>query len=803
MSKIWPEPMTPGNLGAVADCLPDTPLLLPATTSLGQAIERLLESNLDIALVVENGLAIGSLRPRDLVSAVSAGIAFDQPVAPYVTAGLVTIAASAHIHAAYRLLLTRDVDHLLVLDAMQKPLGLISGSDIVAGLGRGTDPASTKAAALMSPDLVCVSAASSIRAASSDMQLRHSDCVLVRVDGKPLGLMTENDVLRFLRHVSKNSIALGPISDWQDRPVSAIMAQPVETIDAEADLATAAARLRDSGKNRLIVIDGDGRAIGVLAAAALVKAQHHDLVAMLKALVREQTTAIDSDAFRTVVEHLPDCILIKDLQSVYIGCNKNFARLVGRAIPEIIGKRDADFCPPDLADRYGRDDRRLLQLGSTETYQETFHSADGKSWFHSSKAPIFDADGKATGIIVVFRDITERRHAQDELLRRNWALQALSRCNQALVRTASEDELLQDVCDAITEDNRYCLAWIGWAELDAAKSLRIAAAAGIARHYVDDLQISWGDNERGNGPSGKSIRFNRTELNIHGLDDISFAPWRDRAIEAGIRAAIAIPLRIEDRAVGTLVISSDNADLFTESEITLFEEIADNLAFGIQARRIALARVQAMLEIVVQATKTEHALEEALAAVASMLELRDPYTAGHQRRVAALAGEIGIELGLDAARLKAIDLAGIVHDIGKIHVPVEILTKPGRLTAGEFAVVQQHPTIGYDLLKGIDFPWPIAEIVDQHHESLDGSGYPRGLKGDQILLESRIITVADIIDAMSAARPYRAALGLAAARAEIQRQRGGKLDPAVVDACLRVLDRGAFTPQPAMPASAA
>ncbi len=136
----------------------------------------------------------------------------------------------------------------------------------------------------------------------------------------------------------------------------------------------------------------------------------------------------------------------------------------------------------------------------------------------------------------------------------------------------------------------------------------------------------------------------------------------------------------------------------------------------------------------------------------------------------------------------------MVHDIGKIQVPLDILTKPGRLTPQEFNLVKEHPGAGYQVLKDIALPWPVAQMIHQHHEFIDGSGYPAGLKGEQILLEARILTVADIVESMSSDRPYRAALGIPQARAHIIELRGSKLDAAVVDACLRILDRGDFTP---------
>lgn len=179
-------------------------------------------------------------------------------------------------------------------------------------------------------------------------------------------------------------------------------------------------------------------------------------------------------------------------------------------------------------------------------------------------------------------------------------------------------------------------------------------------------------------------------------------------------------------------------------------------------------------------------LLESISAIAATVEMRDPYTAGHQRHVAQLATAIAYELGLDELQIEGLNLAGVVHDVGKIKIPAEILSKPGRLMELEFALIKQHPQAGYEILKEIDFPWPIAQFVRQHHERLDGSGYPLGLKGDEIYLEARIIAVADVIEAMASHRPYRAGVGIEVALAEIEAKRGDFYDAAVVDAALRL-----------------
>lgn len=182
------------------------------------------------------------------------------------------------------------------------------------------------------------------------------------------------------------------------------------------------------------------------------------------------------------------------------------------------------------------------------------------------------------------------------------------------------------------------------------------------------------------------------------------------------------------------------------------------------------------------------AVERSIEAIAKTLELRDPYTAGHQKRVADVSVMIGREMGMSDFDLEGLRLAAVVHDIGKIKIPISILTKPRRLNDVEFQLMRTHPRASYDILQGLEMPWPVADIAHQHHEAWDGSGYPQGLKGEDILLQARIMMVADIIESMSSSRPYRPALGVDAAVSEVKRLRGSKLDPNVVDAFLRCLD---------------
>jgi HD-GYP domain-containing protein (c-di-GMP phosphodiesterase class II) len=249
---------------------------------------------------------------------------------------------------------------------------------------------------------------------------------------------------------------------------------------------------------------------------------------------------------------------------------------------------------------------------------------------------------------------------------------------------------------------------------------------------------------------------------------------------------LGLPLSDGARIFGGLSIYSTRKDAFDAAEVRLLTELANNLAYGIITRRVRLEHERSVLDHLHDAQILRQSLEDSIKAIADTVEMRDPYTAGHQRRVGQLAVAMARELGLSEEATHGIALAASIHDLGKISVPAEILSKPGKLMVGEFMLIKNHAQAGFDVLKGIQFPWPIATMVRQHHERQDGSGYPQGLKGEQILLESRILAVSDVVEAMASHRPYRAALGIDAALREIESSRDSLYDAAVVDACLRL-----------------
>jgi len=386
--------------------------------------------------------------------------------------------------------------------------------------------------------------------------------------------------------------------------------------------------------------------------------------------------------------------------------------------------------------------------------------------------------------IVEFRDITDQQQKEHQLSAQNWALSAFSIAALALGRARTAQGLLQSICEAITAQSVYVLAWVGIAEDDAEKNIRVAASAGSALAYLNGLHLTWSeDAASGRGPAGICIRTDTVQILEDAKTSPAFDLWRERARKVGIRSCVSIPLRIEEGWHGALSVYSVRPRAFEIAPIEVFQHLAEQIVHGIRAlEHKQLLDVERRHLEVTQKHLTD-ALAASVSAMVTAMEMRDPYTAGHETRTADIAYAIGKEMGWPEGRLQGLRMAAMVHEIGKISIPSEILNKAARLSEAEFALVKGHPESSYEILKDIPFTWPVAEIVHQHHEKLDGSGYPRGLKGDEILAEARVLTVADIVEAMASARPYRKGLGLKVALAEIESLAGKQLDAEAVRIC--------------------
>ncbi len=269
--------------------------------------------------------------------------------------------------------------------------------------------------------------------------------------------------------------------------------------------------------------------------------------------------------------------------------------------------------------------------------------------------------------------------------------------------------------------------------------------------------------------------------NIVHPEDIPLLMEREKAKQKGETIPHGSEFRIISRDKGIRIIEANTVTIGNHKNVKEIGIIRD-----VTQRRRAEEKLKNTLE------RLRKTFEETINALVSALEIRDPYTVGHQRRVTSLAYAIAREMGLPEEQIEGLRYASLIHDVGKINIPVEILIKPALLSEIEFQMIKMHPLVGHNILKSVDFPYPVAQIVYQHHERINGSGYPQGLPGDKILLEAKILAVADVVEAMSSPRPYRPALGLTISLSEINKNKNILYDPTVVHICTRLFQTKKF-----------
>lgn len=432
------------------------------------------------------------------------------------------------------------------------------------------------------------------------------------------------------------------------------------------------------------------------------------------------------------MEMTPAAVLVVSLSGLIVDGNKAAADLFGFANRfELIGLRCERLLAPRERGAAARALRTVLEDGLIVNRELACLGADGRSFEALVSARLVrGAAGEPAAFLVVSQDISPRK-AQE------LAMAESESKFRTLFESANDGVFLVDGQARILAVNRRGAALLGH---PIERLVGVSAEAFLAEGAQEE------------------------------------ASSRHRALERGE----------EGPAVERTLRRADGTELPVEVRGALVRDAAGR-AYGIQYVVHDLSsRKQAEREQARTAGQLRRALGSIINVVAATVEIRDPGTAGHQKRVANLARAIGAEMGLPSETIEAIRFAGVVHDVGKTSIPAEILSKPGRLSEDERRLVREHARFGFEILRNVEFPWPIAEIVRQHHERLDGSGYPRGLKGPDILVEARIIAVADVMEAMASHRPYRPSLGLEAALAEIAAQRGVLYDARVVDACLKI-----------------
>ncbi len=382
------------------------------------------------------------------------------------------------------------------------------------------------------------------------------------------------------------------------------------------------------------------------------------------------------------------------------------------------------------------------------------------------------------------RDVTKRVNATQQLERTNHVLRTLSQGNRSMIHATSEGELLQRVCRVLAEEGNYPFVWAAYADDEDKLSPQFECG-----EFSEQMRPWFEELPRTNlsAPLLSGLFEDSTPLLLSELEE---GGWTKRQVEivqdSDVSILLLLPLIYRKTIFGVIGIFSATRDIFDSAELSLLQEMAGDVSYGIQSQRTHIAHEQSMARI-------QKTMLQTIEAVSLTLEKRDPYTAGHQQRVVQLAVAIATEMGMTKQHVEGLRLAALVHDLGKIHVPAEILNRPGRLSESEFGIIKSHPQVGYDILKGVEFDWPIADIVLQHHERCDGSGYPQGLFKEQIIPEARILAVADVVEAITSHRPYRPGLGIDSALKEVERGRATIYDEDVVDTCLKLFREKDFT----------
>jgi len=488
--------------------------------------------------------------------------------------------------------------------------------------------------------------------------------------------------------------------------------------------------------------------------------------------------------YQLVAENASDVVYTTDRMYQFNWVSPSVEAVLGWTPGELVGTPTAALLTPESRELVAGLRGKVFGEGQVIGPQNLRYRTKqgGYRWMAVRAHPVSaETDGR-NGVVVTLRDVA------GELLERR-ATDTLAAGNALLALAEDESALLDAMCETAVRVGGYAFAWYGrWVrpvgQADGSRAVVPVASSKEWRAYLDDLEVRVDEGPRAEGTTGRAARTGTVtvEPDIRRAPD--YAPWRDRAESFGFRSCASLPVVVDRLVNGVLTVYASEPQAFDAHAQDVLQELSRTLGFGIERLR--------------DRAELHQAFVSSIDLVASVVESRDPYTAGHQALVAELARAVGTQLGLDEHRLDGLALAARIHDVGKIGVPIDILCRPGALSPEELAVVRRHATIGWEIAGNFTWPWPVADIVHQHHEQFDGSGYPQGLRGEEILLESRIVSVADCYQAMASRRPYRDALGEDFAYRTIVEGSGTQFDPEVVAAFVEVI-AGGFTFSAAQP----
>lgn len=486
--------------------------------------------------------------------------------------------------------------------------------------------------------------------------------------------------------------------------------------------------------------------------------------------------------WQTAFNAVTDPIFMYDRSYRILRANSAYANRAGMALSDIIGKPYFEVFP-----KLGHPIIDTLQNLEQGIAKSEFQLGTGEI-FLSKDFPVHNDAGEYLYSLHILEDITRIKQLDKSVRRTKLALKLSAVCIREMLHANDDLQMLQTVCRMAVESGGYRIAWVGYAGQDENKTVRPVVFSGYESGFPKALYSTWADTEHGHDPVGTAIRTGKTHIVQNVLNDPQLAYMHRDAVQHGYASAIGLPLSNGTTVFGALCFCADEPFAFSEEEVAVLEEFAAIIAFGITAFRLRIERHKDLQERVRYLDALRDNLEGIIEAIGIAIEERhNPYAFEHQNRVADMARSIAQEMGFSEERVRGVQLAGILHDVGEIRIPEAVLCKPDALTDDELITIKEHPQLGYDILKQVTLPWPVAQAILQHHERLDGSGYPNGLKGNDILPEARIIAVADTIDALAfQQRPSHPRLGIPTALLEIEKNKGTLFDEAVVDAAIKL-----------------
>lgn len=503
-------------------------------------------------------------------------------------------------------------------------------------------------------------------------------------------------------------------------------------------------------------IDGQWYAYGIIRDISKRK----EVEISLEILLRES---------KRLLEAVPSPAFIIDKNFKVLEANNLVLKVIGKKKAEVVGRKCYDVLCEKRKPLLDCPAFQILSMKKPQRLKKVVEVKRLNRTFKINVTPIVGRDGNVEKFIFIMTDITEAKKVEI-------ALRSLYKIMVEIYNQKGLPEMMERVREALGKimntENFFVILY----EKEDQLSFPYYIGEKQRQEVLEEEEKLIRNTLKSGVPVFLTLQDIKRKIRGGFVKETKLPP----------KVWIGVPLKMKGRIIGLMVLQSyKKENALTRSDVYILELISEEIALAVEMKKAEEERQKAQ-------KKLRDALNKTIEAMAIAIEKRDPYTAGHQRRVAELSVAIAREMGLSEDRTEGIRFGAMIHDIGKIQVPLEILSKPGRLTEAEYEIIKTHPEAGYEIIREIEFPWPIDKIVLQHHERLDGSGYPLGLKDGEIILEARIVAVADVVEAMSSHRPYRPAVGIEKALEEIERYKGRHYDPEVVDACIRLFKEKGF-----------